>query len=349
MSEKSEEATPKRLHKAREEGDSGASAFAGQAVAFLVALAVLPAAIRAVASWASEALREAIAHAADATVTAEVDPFVLAKAVVTLSVPALLAVAVTSGAVGLVQAGGFIATKKLAPDLKRLDVIQGFKGLVSGARLFAVARALVGASLVSWLAFRGLETHAADVARLSGRLAYVAPTVSIIALGIARDAALAGLALAVVDVIVVRRGWAKRLKMSKEEVKREHKESDGDPQMKAARERAHHEMLAAATVGNVKKATVVIVNPTHIACALRYDEEEGDAAPTIVAAGEGDLAQRILRAAQDFGVPVVRDVPLARALVELEVGEPIPEALYEAVAEILRTLWDEEEPADPAL
>jgi type III secretion protein U len=132
--------------------------------------------------------------------------------------------------------------------------------------------------------------------------------------------------------------------MTKAEIKREQKESDGDPELKAARDRAHHELLAAATLANVRKATVVIVNPTHIACALRYetgeDAEHADDAPVLVASGHGELAQRIVQAAHDYGVPVLRDVPLARALVELEIGEPIPEALYEAVAEILRAAWE---------
>jgi flagellar biosynthesis protein FlhB len=87
---------------------------------------------------------------------------------------------------------------------------------------------------------------------------------------------------------------------------------------------------------------VVVVNPTHLACALRYDEKGGDDAPVIVASGEGELAARIARAAAEWGIPVVRDVPLARALVELEIGTAIPEALYEAVAEILRALHEDE-------
>jgi flagellar biosynthesis protein FlhB len=132
--------------------------------------------------------------------------------------------------------------------------------------------------------------------------------------------------------------------MTKAEVKREHKESEGDPEQKAARDRAHQEMLASATIGNVKNASVVIVNPVHIACALKYDEKEGDEAPVLVASGQGDLAKKIVEAARQYGVPVLRDVPLARALVELEVGDEIPEALYEAVAEILRAAWEEHPP-----
>ena len=131
--------------------------------------------------------------------------------------------------------------------------------------------------------------------------------------------------------------------MSKDEVRREHKEAEGDPQHKAARERAYHELLAQATVANVRTASVVVVNPTHLACALRYDEKEGDEAPVVVASGEGELAARIVREAEAYGVPVVRDVPLARALVELQVGEVIPEALYEAVAEVLREIAGQED------
>lgn len=130
--------------------------------------------------------------------------------------------------------------------------------------------------------------------------------------------------------------------MTKSEVQREHKESDGDPQMKAARERAWHEMTSAAVVSAVKDATVVVVNPEHLANALRYRDGE-DEAPVLVAKGEGQLAQRIVEAARAYGIPVVRDVPVARALAELSEGEPIPAALYEAVAIILQDLQAESE------
>ena len=100
-------------------------------------------------------------------------------------------------------------------------------------------------------------------------------------------------------------------------------------------------MLAAASALSVKNASVVIVNPTHLACALRYDAESGDEAPVVVASGEGYVAQQIVRAARDYGVQIIENVSLARALRELEIGDSIPEALYETVAEVLREILDQ--------
>ena len=231
MSDKTEAPTPRRLRKALEEGDSGASAQASQAVAFLVAVALAPA---------------------------------------------------------------------------------------------------LGA--------------AADLAHLAGRAAPALSLAAIEARALAWRVAIAGLAFGAIDLVVMRRAWIDRLKMTRAEVQREHKDAEGDPHLKAARARAHQEVLAQATLTNVRQASVVVVNPTHLACALRYDAGGGDEAPVVVASGEGDFAARIVEAAREAGVPVVRDVPLARALVELEAGDTIPEALYQAVAEILREIWDDAEP-----
>ena len=247
----------------------------------------------------------------------------------------------------VVQSGGIIATKRLQPKLERLNFFEGFKGLFSTNRLVGVARAAIYGSAVAYFAYQSLRAHAGDLARTTGRLPEAAALAGHLAIDVVWRAAILGLFLAILDVVVTRRSWRKKLRMDKSEVKREHKESDGDPQLKAARERAHHELLASATVANVQKASVVIVNPVHIACALKYDEEEGDDAPVLVASGYGDLAQKMVQAARAYGIPVLRDVPLARALVELDVGTEIPEALYEAVAEILREAWDETAEPEP--
>jgi len=349
MSNKTEEPTPRRLRKAREEGDAGVSPFAAQAVGFLVAAAVAPVAVRALADRAVGDLRGAIALAASPGAS-RVDGAIwteLATSVVGLVLPVLIAAGVAAGVTHVVQSGGVMATARLTPRLERLNPLAGLKGLFSGARLFAVARSLVAGLVVAWLAWRGLTDHVVDIARVGGRTRWLGVLVSDVAGGLVWRAALVGLALGVIDLVVVRTAWRRRLRMSKDEVRREHKDSEGDPQLKAARERAYHDMMAQATIASVRTASVVIVNPTHLASALRYDENDGDEAPVVVASGEGELAQQIRQAAEQWGIPVVHDVPLARALSELQVGDVIPEALYEAVAEILRDLWESGEGQQP--
>jgi flagellar biosynthetic protein FlhB len=333
MAEKTEEATPRRLRKAREEGDAGVSAFAAQAVGFVVAVAIAPMAVRALADRAGSDLRAAIAQAADMH-EARFDGGALALSVLSLALPVAVAAGVAAGIAHLVQTGGVLATGRLSPNLSRLDPFAGLRNLVSGSRLFAVARSLLAAVVVGWLAVRGLTEHVVDLSRVGGRLAWASVVVAEVAGGLAWKAALVGLVLGLLDVLVVRSAWLRKLRMSKDEVRREHKDSEGDPQLKAARERAHHDMMAQATIAAVRTASVVVVNPTHLACALRYEEgkgaedgDRGDEAPVVVASGEGELAQQILRAAEQWGIPIVRDVPLARALIELQVGDVIPEAL----------------------
>jgi type III secretion protein U len=347
VSDKTEEPTPRRLRKARAEGDSGASAFASQSVAFVAAVAVAPAAIRALASKASLDLRAAIdlaAHPRVASAALGLDALALAMGVLSLLVPFLVAAALAGGVAQAVQTGGVVTTSKLAPRLERLDPFQGAKAMFSFARLFAVGRALVATGLVAWIAYEDLGERIADIARTAGRLRWTSVVLEDVAGRFAWHAAAVGLALGLVDLLVQRQAWRGRLKMTRDEVKREHRDAEGDPAVRAARHRAYQEMLAEITVASVRTASVVVVNPTHLACALRYvrhDEKGGDEAPVVVASGEGDLAARIARAAREWGIPVVQDVPLARALVELQVGDAIPEALYEAVAEILRDLWQD--------
>ena len=141
--------------------------------------------------------------------------------------------------------------------------------------------------------------------------------------------------LAAVDFAVTRHTWLSRLKMTKEEVKRETKESEGDPQIKSQREQLHQELLSSAAVQAVKEATVVVINPTHLANALRYDEQIDDA-PVLVVKAEGPLARKIVDEAHDLQIPVRQDIELAHALFELPEGHPIPPDLYEAVAVVLQ-------------
>ena len=335
MSDKTEEPTPRRLERARREGDVAVSHALLQAVALVAAAGLAPSAIRAMAARVSGMLRSVLQRP-------ELTPSALdaLKDAVELTTPLLLATACAVGLVGIVQTRALLAPKRIAPDLKRLSPASLLRSIFSAQRAFAIVRALLTAAIVGYLVVRRLTEHLGDLAHGTGRFDHAGVIAASIAGSIVRDTALVVLALAVADLLITRRAWLSRLRMSKQEVQREQKENEGDPHLKAARERAHREMLASATISAVRNATVVIVNPTHLANALRYVQGE-DEAPVLVARADGELAQRIVDAARAWGVPVVQDVPVAQALAALNEGDAIPPALYEAVAVILQELSKE--------
>lgn len=335
-SDKTEEPTPRRLKKAREDGDSAVSSTLAQSVGFMVVVALLPGLFLALTVGAGAALRTAI-------LSGEADTTGAAWLWTALSAPVLGAAAAVSALLGFLQTGGAFTGSRFAPDFSRIDPFNGLKGLFTLERLFSLARSLVAALAVGWLAWGVLRDHLADVASTVGRGEAVATTAWLLGRRLLWWAAVVGVVLGGVDYFFVRRAWLARHRMTKDEVKREHRESEGDPEVKAARRRAHQEALAGSMIAAVKDATVLIVNPTHLATALRYQADEDDA-PTVIAHGEGDLARRLIEAAHAYDVPVVRDVPVAHALRELQLGEQIPEGLYEAVAEVLRELFDKEAP-----
>ncbi|HYQ00119.1 MAG TPA: EscU/YscU/HrcU family type III secretion system export apparatus switch protein [Polyangiaceae bacterium] len=341
MSDKTEQATPKRLAKARREGDSPISAVLSQSLGFMAALSVVSGAIALATEQTGALLSLALRHP-----TEPASPTTIARIVLSISLPVVAVAAAASAAASFVQTGGNVSAAKLVPSLDKLNPLTGLKNLFSWQRVVGIARALFAASLVSYFALRQLKSHAADFASSIGNAGAAALLASSVAGKVAWFAAAIGVSLGLVDLMLTRRAWFQRHRMSKDEVRREHRESEGDPALKAARRRAHQEALTGATLGALKTASVVIVNPTHLATALKYSEEE-ELAPSVVAQGQGEMAKLIIEAARAYGVPIVRDVPVARALNELEVGDEIPEVLYEAVAEILREIWQAESNRTP--
>lgn len=329
MSDKTEPPTPRRLRRARQEGDSAVSGALIQAGVFVVVLALVPSVLSSAVPVVRELLERALAES-DAAFSAPG----LVAIVTALSLPIVAAGALTAAALGAMQTGGAFSFNKLAPDLARANPVQGLRNLFRVDRLVALLRAVGATLLIAWLAVRLLLSEAASLGNAVGQLDRGVQAGLSMAYRLAWMAALVSLALSATDLLAVRFTWLQRLRMNKDEVKREHRQAEGDPELKAARQRAHREALAGSMLNAVKDATVVIVNPTHLATALLYDETD-DAAPRVVSSGTGDLARRIIEAAHAYGVPVVRDVPVAQALAELELGDEIPEALYEAVAEVL--------------
>lgn len=328
MSEKTENATPKRLAKARREGDSGASSFTARSVALLAVLTVLPAAAVAMVAWFTEAMKGAIAQAASADglahAPASLELTAVARAVVVLAAPLLLVAAVAAAAATWAQTGGVFAAKGFLPDAKRLDPLAGLARHVSTATFVAMLRAFVYGAAATLVVALALRNHAADLARLAGRTSEVGPFALALVLSIWKTVAFVGLAVAAADLAFTRLLWRNRLKMTHAEVTRERRESDGDPHVLAARRRGFDELLAGST--RLEDAALVVADDGPFACALRW-KRGSDSAPVVLVAGPG-----VAQAARAAGVPVVVDVGLARTLASLGVGRPIPERLYDAVA-----------------
>jgi flagellar biosynthesis protein FlhB len=247
-------------------------------------------------------------------------------------------------AVGLLQTRGLVALGAIKPDLSRLSPGAGLKRAFGGQAALAVGKGLSKVVLVAVLAWLTVRPVLGGLTGLAG----AAPGRFLGALGtlaarLAGRVALVALGLGMADYLFALRRHRRGLRMTREEVKRESKESEGDPSHRAERQRLHRELGEQRMVAEVRKADFVVVNPDHIAVALRYDRE-GNAAPVVIARGERLVAERIKEVARQAGVPIFRDVTLARSLRDLPEGEEIPAALYEAVAEVLRMVYAMGEP-----
>ncbi len=249
----------------------------------------------------------------------------------------LLAVGV---AASVAQVGFLINTEKLAPDFDKLNPAKGLSRLFSLASLVKAGLMLLKVAALAGVAYLIVEGRAGVLTSLSqGPLAWSVAAAWAIVLRLALFLAAAIVGVAILDYIYQRYQFEQSLRMTKEEVKRELKEEEGDPLVKArlrqiARERTRRKMLAA-----VPQATVVITNPSHYAVALRYTPATDDA-PVVVARGRGLLALRITELARQHGVFVVEQPPLARTLYQsVQDGQPIPPALFRAVAEVLALVY----------
>lgn len=239
-----------------------------------------------------------------------------------------------------VQVGFKPTSKPLQPKLSKLDPISGMKKIFSARKLFELGKSILklvvmGAVIYSFLTGRTeslfllYDMPLKQAIGLMGNL--------IIDLGFRIAAAY--LVIAAIDLIYQRRKFRKDMMMTKQEVKDEFKNSEGNPEVKGAQKRRMMEASRRRMMQQLPQADVVITNPTHYAVAIKYDAEESDA-PVVVAKGADYLAQKIKEIARDNKVEIVENKPLARMLyANVEVGELVPPELYKAVAEVLAYVY----------
>ena len=247
----------------------------------------------------------------------------------------VVATAAVAGAVAI-QGGFVFALQGATPNPSRIDPIAGARRLFSARTGFAFGRDLLKLALVGWVCIAGLR----DAITLWSRepdLELPAQMVRLgtLGIGLALRTGVVLVGIGLLDYVYQRRQFVQDLKMSKQEVREEYKETEGDPLVKSRIRSLQRDLARRRMMEAVPTADVVLTNPTTLAVALKYDANAMQA-PRIVAKGQRLIAERIKEIARQAGVPVIEDKPLARALFRLApVGAEIPNELYRAVAEVL--------------
>ena len=254
--------------------------------------------------------------------------------------PLLAASALAGVAATFFQTKMLVAGEALRPKFSRIDPIQGMKRLFSLRSVIEALKGLLKIAVLLYLIYRFL-TGVVDIfpkflsTDLSSSCAYLAD----LAIEMSIQIAVAYAVLAAADVLYQWWEYERQIRMSKQEIKEEYKQMEGDPQVKGKIKELQRKMAQSRMMQKVPEADVVIRNPTHFAVALRYKPEK-DLAPLVLAKGQDALALRIVQLAEEAHVAVVENVPLARALyASTEIGQQIPPEFYNAVAEVLVYLY----------
>lgn len=342
--EKTEAATPRRLEKAREEGQVARSRELNTFLLLATGVATLWLLGKPLYQSFRSIFRAGmgfdlrILHDSDAMLA-----FASAAAFnALLAILPLLVLLVLVAIIASVLLGGLtLSSKSLSPKFERLSLLKGLKRMGSLQTLVellkTLAKALIIGGIGAWVIWSHQESMVA--------LMQLPPQSALIG-GMRLVALCCGLITAALLIVVgIDVPWQlyshyKKLRMSKQEVKEEHKETEGDPQLKAKIRQQQRSLARRRMMAEVPHADVVVTNPSHYAVALRYDEEAGQGAPKVVAKGRGLLAQRIRELANTHRIPSLSSPPLARALYRhVRLDEEIPEALYRAVAEVLAWVY----------
>jgi flagellar biosynthesis protein FlhB len=344
--ERTEAATPRRLQQLRGEGRAPRSPELGASIGLLAGCIILQNTAASAAGRLQGLLTGSLAslssngRAQDVDITWAQQAFGNAGEAWLLSLAPLLLVLPALG-IGIGFAQGTIFSFKTMLHFSNLNPVNGFKRLLSLQALVSLARSLAKVSLVVVLTWRGLEDTASKLPTIDGSTdpRAMAGFLAEAMLNVGLPAAEVLLVLAIADYAYQRWSFSRSARMTKQQVKEEYKQQEGDPLIRShLRSRQRKMAQARRQLQDVPSATAVVTNPTHIAVALRYDR--GMASPKVVAMGADLIAERIKQVAREAGVPLVENVHLARALFKsVEVGEEIPVELYQAVAEVLAYVY----------
>ncbi|GJM43972.1 MAG: flagellar biosynthesis protein FlhB [Gemmatimonadota bacterium] len=347
--ERTESATPRRRAKAREKGQVARSTEVSSVVVLAVGLAALamlgPDMTNKAASYVREIFRGVGTVSLDAT---SIIPFFKHGGLVLFSIVIPMAglIAAAGVAANLAQTGILLTLQPLAPQFNRINPTTGLKRIFSKRGAMELFKSLVKmsvvAGVVAWTLLSTVESFT-PLMTVETFGAYRVIFTAMIKMAAAAAFALA--IVAILDFFFQRYEFEEQNKMTKQQVKEEHKENEGDPQIKGKVRALQQALSRQRMMQDVKEADVVVTNPIRFAVALKYDVAKGGA-PRVVAKGARLMAKRIREIAREAGVPIIENPPLARSLFKAcRVGAEVPLSLYKAVAELLAFVFRQRDQA----
>ncbi len=341
--EKTEKATPRRRDEARKKGDVAKSREISSVAVLLAGFSSMYVCSGFVYGSMKEMMRYFLGRAGSIQIDKEsiISFFVTSLQYLALMTgPILLPIFVVAFLANYVQVGSVFSVEKLQPKLSKLNPLEGAKRLVSWQALMDLVKSLLKIVIVGYMAYRVVKAEMSNVLPLMDQeVGQILHHVCIVSFKLLLQTCLVMILLAALDYAFQRWDFEKKLRMTKEEVKQDYKQSDGDPLIKSRIRSIQREMARRRMMAAVPKADVVITNPTHLAVALQYRAGEAEA-PEVTAKGAGLVAEKIKEIARANDVPLVENKPLAQVLFKtVEVGQMIPPHLYQAVAEMLAYVY----------
>ncbi len=340
---KTEQPTGRRLEKAREEGQVSKSMEMNTCAVLLTAILTLYFVSGTMYNRLAANLTNALAHAGQISVEGpNAITFLLRQLydVGLIVAPLFIAIPAIGLLANVMQVGIHFTPRPLVPKLDKLNFIKGFERLFSMRSVAELVKSVVKILIIGYIAYATVRDEVPTIMVLGDM---DVASIGQYAVGLAFEIFLKTcwimVVLAILDYLFQKWKFTEDMKMTKEEVKEEFKQSEGDPIVKQRIRSIQREMARKRMLANVPKADVVVTNPTHLAVAMLYDAAKAEA-PLVVAKGQNLVAERIKTIAREHGVPIMENKPLARSLFKsVEVGQVIPVEMYQAVAEILSAVY----------
>jgi flagellar biosynthetic protein FlhB len=340
--EKTEDATPKKLREARDKGQVAKSKDVSQVFVLVTMFTTIALMFRFIGVSARNYFTLCFQSLSQSTVDGPLlwelgkEGFML---FLLIFGPMALVGVIVGYVSGFLQVGAIFAIDPLIPKFEKLNPVEGLKNMFKAQTFIELIKNIIKIAIVFYLAYTAIAKSISDVVLTATiPLMDAASITGEIIFEFIVKVCLAFMVISVIDYMVQRWNFMKQMRMSKDEVKREYKQDEGDPMIKGERKRLHREYAMSDAKGAMKKADAVVTNPTSVACVLEYKRDEMSA-PCLTLKGQDDFAEFIVELAREEGVPVIRNIPLAWSLLRLEIGDEIPEELFEVVAEVLAFVY----------